>query len=74
MTILSFSFDNNKTLKYMTIKFIKGKLCIIENIDFLSNKQTLITPIMTYLQFRLGYICVRFGSYLMNKDVKGKVI
>ena len=58
----------------MTIKFIKGKLCIIENIDFLNNSRTLITPIMTHLKFRLGYICVRFGSYLMNKDIKGKVI
>lgn len=58
----------------MAIKFIKGKLCIIENIDFLNNSQTLITPITTYLQFKLGSICVRFGSYLMNKNIKGKVI
>lgn len=58
----------------MTIKFIKGKLCIIENIDFLNNKQTLITPIKTYLQFRLGVICVRLGNYLMHNNIKGKVI
>ena len=57
----------------MTIKFIKGKLCIIEKLDFLNN-QTLITPIMTYLQFKLGYICVQFGNYLMHNNIKGKVI
>ena len=58
----------------MTIKFIKGKLCIIEKIDFLNNHQTLITPIRTYLQFKLGVICVRFGNYLMSNNIKGKVI
>lgn len=58
----------------MTIKFIKGKLCLIENIDFLNNKQTLVTPIMTYLQFKLGSICVRFGNYLMHNNFKGKLI
>lgn len=56
----------------MTIKFIKGKLCLIENIDFLNNKQTLITPIRTYLQFKLGVICVRFGNYLMYNNIKEK--
>lgn len=56
----------------MTIKFIKGKLCITENIDFLNSSQTLITPIMTYLQFKLGVICVRLGNYLMH--IKGKVV
>lgn len=58
----------------MTIKFIKGKLCVIEKFDFLNNNQTLITPIMTYLQFKLGCICVRFGNYLMHNNIKGKVV
>jgi hypothetical protein len=58
----------------MTIKFIKGKLCIIEKIDFLNKYQTLITPIRSYLQFKLGVICVRFGNYLMFNNTKGKLI
>lgn len=57
----------------MTIKFIKGKLCIIKKIDYLNKYQTLIIPIKTYLQFRLGYICVRFGNYLM-RNFKGTLI
>ena len=58
----------------MTIKLIKGKLCIIEKIDFLNNYQTIITPIRSYLQFNLGVICVRFGNYLMFNNNKGKLI
>lgn len=58
----------------MTIKFIEGKLCIIRKISVLNKHKTLITPIMTDLQFKLGYICVRFGNYLMHNNIKGKVI
>ena len=58
----------------MTIKFIEGKLCIIRKIDFLDKYKTLIIPIMTYLRYKLGYICVQFGNYLMRNDFKGKVI
>ncbi len=58
----------------MTIKFIKGRLCIIRKISFLNKHKTLIIPIMTCLQYRLGYICVQFGNYLMHNNFKGTVI
>lgn len=57
----------------MTIKFIKGKLCIIKKIDYLNKYQTLIIPIITYLQYELGVICVRLGNYLMH-NFKGTLV